>query len=70
MNIRNALQRFTMKAIQDDVLRNSYLISITWQDDCNLSDRGIRGLIAAPITPSIKVKSNATLLLLRHGCSQ
>jgi hypothetical protein len=70
VNIRDALQRFTMEAIQDNVLRTSYLIPITRKNDSNLPDRGIRGLIATPITSSSKAKGNAALLLWRDGMGQ
>ena len=59
-----------MVAIQDDILRASDLIPITWQNDCNLPDRGIRSLIATPITCGIKAQGNASLLLWRHSKAQ
>ena len=67
VSIRDVLQRWTMVAIQDDVLRTSDLISITWQDDCNLPDSSIRLLIAEPITTFIKAQGNVTLMLWRHS---
>ena len=70
VKIRDALQWRAMKAIQDNVLRASDLIPITWQNDCNLPDSSIRGLIAMPVTSSIKAKGNATLLLWRDGTGQ
>jgi hypothetical protein len=70
MSVSNVLQRFTMKAIQDDVLRPSDMISITRQYHCNLPDSSIRGLIVPPVTARVKVQCNATLLLSRHGPCQ
>jgi hypothetical protein len=66
VRVRDALQWLGIKAIQYDVLRPPNLVSITWQDDCNLPDSSIRGLVATSVTCGVKVKSNATLLLIRH----
>ena len=54
MGIRDVLQRATL-AIQDDILRALGLITVTRQNDSNLLDRSIWGLIAASITCGIKV---------------
>jgi hypothetical protein len=70
MSVRDALQRLAMKAIQDDVLRASDLVSITRQNHCNLPDSSIRGLVAPPVTARVKAQCNATLLLSRHGPCQ
>ena len=58
-----------MFAIQDNILRSCCLITITWQNNSYVSDRGIWGLIVMPITSS-KAKDNPTLLLLRHVSGQ
>jgi hypothetical protein len=68
--IRDALQRFAMVAIQDNVLRTLQLITITWQNHSYLLDCSIRGIIATPVTVRVKAKSNATLPLFRHGSGQ
>jgi hypothetical protein len=70
MDIRDALKRLSMVAIQDNVLRAPWLITITQDKNCNLSDRGIRGLVVPPITTWIKAQCNATLLSQRHGTRQ
>jgi hypothetical protein len=36
VKVRNVLKRRAMLAIKDDILRASRLITITWQNDCNL----------------------------------
>ena len=69
VNVRNAPQR-TIIAIQDDVLRASDLIPITWQDDCNLPDSSIRLLITTPVTPRIKAQGNVTVALRGHSKAQ
>ena len=70
MSVKDALKNLPMVAIQDDILRSSDLVTITRQNNCYLPERNIRGLIAASVTPSIKVKGNLTLLLSRHGTHQ
>ena len=70
VTIRDALQRFTMIAIEDNVLRASCLISITWKNDSNLPDSGIREIITMPVTSSSKVKGDTTLLFWRDGPGQ
>jgi hypothetical protein len=70
VRVSNALQWLAIKAIQDDVLRPPNLVSITWQDDCNLPDSSIRGLVVPPVTTRVKVESDATLLLIRHVLGQ
>ena len=54
VSVKDALKTLPMVAIQDDILRSSDLVTITWQNNCYLPDRSIRGLIAASVTPSIK----------------
>ena len=68
--IRDALKMLIMVAIQDNVLRTPWLITITQNKESNLSNRGIWSLIAPPITTWIKVQGNVTLLHLRHGMHQ
>jgi hypothetical protein len=51
MDVRDALQWRAMEAVQDDVLRPPDLVPITWENDSNLPDRGIRGLIVMPMSP-------------------
>jgi hypothetical protein len=70
VSIKDAHKTSPMVAIQDDVLRTSDLVTITWQNNCYLIDRGIRGLIATPVTSRIKAKSNLTLPIWRHGTCQ
>jgi hypothetical protein len=36
VKVRNALKRRAMLAIKDNILRASRLVTITWQNDCNL----------------------------------
>jgi hypothetical protein len=55
MKVRNALQRAIPK-IKDKILRISDLVPITWNNDSYLFDRGIRGIVASPITILIKVE--------------
>jgi hypothetical protein len=70
VSVMDALKTLPMVAIQDDILRTSDLVTITWQNNCNLPDRSIRGLIAAHVTPRIKANGNLTLLLKRHCTCQ
>jgi hypothetical protein len=70
VSVKDAHKTSPMVAIQDDVLRTSGLVTITWQNNCYLIHRSIRCQIAMPVTPRIKAKGNLTLLLWSHGTCQ
>ena len=61
MEVRDALKRAIL-AIENDVLGVLDLITIPWDNDCYLFDRGIRSIVAPSITVLIKMERDCTLL--------
>jgi len=61
MKVRDTSKRAIL-VMKNDVLRVPDLITITWENDCYLIDRGIRDIIAPSVTILIKVESNCTVL--------
>jgi hypothetical protein len=70
MEIRYALKRVAMLAIENDVLRVLDLITITWKNDSYLLNRGIRGIVVPSVTILIKVEREYSLLVWRQMGSQ
>jgi len=61
MKVRDTPKRAIL-VIKNDVLRVPDLITITWENDCYLIDRGIRDIIAPSIAILIKVERDCAML--------
>jgi hypothetical protein len=65
MKVRDAPKRAIL-VIKDDILGVLDLITITWENDRYLIDRGIRGIVTSSITILIKVERDCALLFSRQ----
>jgi hypothetical protein len=65
MKIRDTPKRAIL-AVKNNILGVLDLIPITWENDCDLIDRGIRGIVTSSITILIKVKRDCALLFRRQ----
>jgi len=61
MKVRDTPKRAIL-VMKNDVLRVPDLITITWENDCYLIDRGLRDIIAPSIAILIKVERDCAML--------
>jgi hypothetical protein len=66
VQLRDALQRRALPAIEDDVPCILRLVSISRQNDSNLTGSSSREIVPATISVLVKAQGDPALLFLRH----
>ena len=70
INICDALERWPMPVVENNITGALWLITVTWKNNSNLIVGGIREIVAVMVTGFIELQSYFALLFWKHSAGE